>query len=103
MLQDGQYSRADFVRTQRLPILSCVQHSNVAAIYDIYSYGNKVFSIIEPLEISFAELEVQKYRSEEWEIATIIMEVLYSLQARSLLIIAGHKRHSLSFLAEDFL
>jgi hypothetical protein len=71
---------SNFVGTQQLPILSCVQHLNVAAIYDIYSYDNKVFPIIEPLEISFAELEVQKYRLEEWEIATIIMEVIYSLQ-----------------------
>lgn len=58
----------NFDGLQRLPILCCFQHSNVAAIYDIYSYDNMVFSIIELLEISFAELEVQKYRLEEWEI-----------------------------------
>jgi hypothetical protein len=34
-------------------------------------------------------IEVQKYRLEEWEIATIIMEVLYSLQMNEVIINNG--------------
>jgi hypothetical protein len=56
---------------------------------EVDSAQHKVFPVIEPLEISFAELEVQNYRLEEWEIATIIMEVLYSLQMNKVVINNG--------------
>ncbi|RDL36258.1 uncharacterized protein BP5553_06870 [Venustampulla echinocandica] len=57
-------------------LLSSTQSPNVATIYDLYSDGNKVFQVTERLDIYLSQLEVQKYELEEWEMATIIAEVL---------------------------
>lgn len=57
------------------PILPRIQHPNIATIHDIYSHNNTIFSVTEHLEVSFAQLEVQKYDLEEREIATIIASV----------------------------
>lgn len=57
-------------------ILSRIQHPNVANIHDVYSYNDTSFLIMEHLDISISQLDFQKYELEEWEIATIISEVM---------------------------
>ncbi|PVH67473.1 hypothetical protein DL98DRAFT_367659, partial [Cadophora sp. DSE1049] len=57
------------------PILPQIQHPNIATIEDIYCYDDKIFVVTEHLDVSFAQLEFQKYDLEEREIATILTEV----------------------------
>jgi serine/threonine protein kinase len=58
-----------------LQALAGIQHPNVAKVYDVYCYDNKIFTVSEYLELSLVDLEFQSFPFEEWEIATIIAEV----------------------------
>jgi hypothetical protein len=58
------------------PILPQIKHPNIAAIEEIYCYNNRIFLVTEHLNVSFAQLELQKYDLKEREIATILTEVL---------------------------
>ncbi|KAH9204610.1 hypothetical protein DL95DRAFT_319134, partial [Leptodontidium sp. 2 PMI_412] len=53
-----------------------IKHLNIATIEEIYCYDDRIFLVIEHLDVSFAQLEFQKYELEEREIATILTEVL---------------------------
>ncbi|KAH6701332.1 hypothetical protein BKA61DRAFT_453638, partial [Leptodontidium sp. MPI-SDFR-AT-0119] len=53
-----------------------IKHPNIAAIEEIYYYNDRIFLVIKHLDVSFAQLEFQKYELEEREIATILTEVL---------------------------
>ncbi|KAH6699936.1 hypothetical protein BKA61DRAFT_495953, partial [Leptodontidium sp. MPI-SDFR-AT-0119] len=53
-----------------------IKYLNITAIEEIYCYNNRIFLVIEHLDVSFAQLEFQKYKLEEREIATILTEVL---------------------------
>ena len=57
---------------QILQQLSHIQHPNLATIYDVYCYEDKICMAIEYLELSLAELDFQSFELEEWEVATII-------------------------------
>ncbi|PVH70867.1 hypothetical protein DL98DRAFT_436210, partial [Cadophora sp. DSE1049] len=57
-------------------ILPQIKHPNIATIEEIYCYNNRIFLVIEHLNVSFAQLDFQKYDLEEREIATILFEVL---------------------------
>ena len=57
------------------PIFPQIEHPNVATINEIYCHDNRIFLVAEYLEVSFTQLEVQKYDLKEREIATIIAEV----------------------------
>ena len=57
------------------PILPQIKHPNIATINKIYCYNGKIFLVAEYLEVSFTQLQFQKYDLEEREIATIIAEV----------------------------
>ncbi|KAH6698104.1 hypothetical protein BKA61DRAFT_622661 [Leptodontidium sp. MPI-SDFR-AT-0119] len=57
------------------PILPQIKHSNIATIEEIYCYG-RIFLVVEHLDVSFGQLDFQKYDLEEREIATILFEVL---------------------------
>jgi hypothetical protein len=57
-------------------ILSSAQHPNVASIYDVYWSNNTNFLIIEHLHIGIAQLELEKYQLEEWEIANVSRGVM---------------------------
>ncbi|KFY03198.1 hypothetical protein V490_00250, partial [Pseudogymnoascus sp. VKM F-3557] len=48
-------------------------------IYGVYSYIGKLLVVTEHLDISLAHLDFQSYETEEWEIATIVAEVLKGL------------------------
>jgi serine/threonine protein kinase len=61
---------------QQSQILSSIQHPNIASIYDVYCCDDSTFLVTEHLNICISQLELQKYDLEEWEIATIIAEVL---------------------------
>ncbi|KAH9203034.1 hypothetical protein DL95DRAFT_322203 [Leptodontidium sp. 2 PMI_412] len=58
------------------PILPQIKHPNIATIEEIYCYDDRIFLVVEHLDVSFAHLDFQKYDLEEREIATILFEVL---------------------------
>ncbi|KFY27454.1 hypothetical protein V491_00907 [Pseudogymnoascus sp. VKM F-3775] len=64
---------------QQSQVLATVSHPNIASIYGIYSYIGKLLVVTEHLDISLAQLDFQSYEIEEWEIATIVAEVLKGL------------------------
>ncbi len=60
---------------QQSQVLARVSHPNIASIYGVYSYIDKLLVVTEHLDISLAQLDFQSYEVEEWEIATIVAEV----------------------------
>ena len=56
-------------------LLSSIHNPNIATVHDLYCDGDVVFQVIELLELSLPQLEIEKYELEEWEMATIIAEV----------------------------
>jgi len=60
---------------QALQRLSDIRHPNVASIYDLYCHEEVLYAATEYLELSLADLDFQTYDLEEWEIATILLEV----------------------------
>ncbi|KFY52543.1 hypothetical protein V496_08367 [Pseudogymnoascus sp. VKM F-4515 (FW-2607)] len=64
---------------QQSQVLARVSHPNIASIYGVYSYIDKLLVVTEHLDISLAQLDFQSYQIEEWEIATIVAEVLKGL------------------------
>ena len=60
---------------EMLEKLSRIRHPNVAMIHELYFYEKTMFVVSEYLELSIGELDVQCYPFEEWEMATIFMEV----------------------------
>ncbi|KAG9228316.1 hypothetical protein BJ875DRAFT_389648 [Amylocarpus encephaloides] len=64
----------DAIEQSRL--LSRIHSPNIATVYGLYCDGNKIFVVTEHLDIFLSQLEVRKYELEEWEMATIIAEVL---------------------------
>lgn len=56
-------------------ILSRVHHENIAKTYDIYFDDGMTFIIIEYLDLSLAQVDFAKHQLEEWEIASIIIQV----------------------------
>ncbi|PMD60256.1 uncharacterized protein K444DRAFT_485539, partial [Hyaloscypha bicolor E] len=69
-----QCQSSDALEQSRL--LSSIQHPNIATVCGLYCDGDKIFLVTEHFHISILQLELQKYELEEWEIATIIVEVL---------------------------
>ncbi|APA13371.1 predicted protein [Sclerotinia sclerotiorum 1980 UF-70] len=61
---------------QFLQALSVIQHANISKILDIYCDENKIFIASEYFELSLVDLDFQMFEFDEWEIATIITEVL---------------------------
>ncbi|KAH7393740.1 hypothetical protein BKA64DRAFT_756147 [Cadophora sp. MPI-SDFR-AT-0126] len=59
-----------------LQALSGIEHPNIAAIYDVYCHSDRIFTASEYLELSLADTNFLSFPFEEWEIATIITEVL---------------------------
>jgi serine/threonine protein kinase len=60
---------------QQSRILSRIAHPNIANIYGVYSYNDKLSLVTEHLDISLADFECLSCELEEWEIATITTEV----------------------------
>ena len=58
------------------PVITQIKHPNIAKIEEIYSYDDRTFLVMEHLDVSFTQLEFQKYDLKEREIATILTEVL---------------------------
>jgi serine/threonine protein kinase len=59
-----------------LELLTQVQHPNIADILDVYFYDGQLCIVSEYLDVSLLDLEFNKLAPEEWEIATIIAEVI---------------------------
>ena len=57
-------------------IVSSFKHANIATVYAVYCAGEKAFLVTEHLDVCFTQLELQKYAIEEWEVATILLEVI---------------------------
>ncbi|KAG0645123.1 hypothetical protein D0Z07_9216 [Hyphodiscus hymeniophilus] len=64
---------------RQLQIISTIQHPNLAAIYDVYCDDEEAFLITENLDISISQLDFQTFEPKEWEIATVLAEVLTRL------------------------
>jgi hypothetical protein len=60
---------------QTLQDLNDIWHPNIANIYDVYLYDDKLSIAAEHLDVSLTELDFQSFALQEWEIATIITEV----------------------------
>lgn len=60
--------------------LSSIQYPNIAKLYDVYLYDNKIFVASEYLELSLAELNYHSFLFKEWEIATVTNEVRWSYE-----------------------
>ena len=60
---------------QQTQVLARVSHPNIASIYGLYYYTDKILLVTEHLDISLDQLDFQSYALEEWEIATIVAEV----------------------------
>ena len=69
-----QFHCAEILQQTRM--FSSIQHPNVASIYDIYCHDENYFLIMEHLSVRISHLEIQNHELEEWEIATIILEVI---------------------------
>jgi hypothetical protein len=63
-----------------LQALSSIQHPNIAKLYDVYLYDDRIFVVSEYLELSLAELNYHSFPFEEWEIATVTNEVRRSYE-----------------------
>ena len=79
-----QYPTSNILEQVR--IISTIQHPNLATVYDVYCDNEEAnaFVITENLGISISQLDFQKFELEEWEIATIIAEVLAHLWRKKL-------------------
>ncbi|KFY17984.1 hypothetical protein V492_00234 [Pseudogymnoascus sp. VKM F-4246] len=64
---------------QQTQVLARVSHPNIASIYGMYYYVDKILLVTEHLDISLDQLDFQSYELEEWEMATIIAEALKGL------------------------
>ncbi|KIM93201.1 hypothetical protein OIDMADRAFT_94479, partial [Oidiodendron maius Zn] len=69
-----QFHCAEILQQTRM--FSSIQHPNIASIYDIYCHDENHFLIMEHLSVRISHLDIQNHELEEWEIATIILEVL---------------------------
>jgi hypothetical protein len=61
---------------QMLELLAQVQHLNIADILNVYFYDSQLCIVSEYLDVSLLDLEFKKLALEEWEIATIVAEVI---------------------------
>jgi hypothetical protein len=59
-----------------LEILARIHHPNIANILDAYFYEGDLLIIGEHLDVSLLDLGFQQLPAEEWEIATIIQQVV---------------------------
>ncbi|KAF7894688.1 uncharacterized protein EAF01_010138 [Botrytis porri] len=59
-----------------LRALSKIQHPSISKIFDVYCYDSKVFVASEYPELPLVDLDFHIFHFDEWEIATIIKEVL---------------------------
>jgi len=58
--------------------LAQVQHPNIAEILALYYHNSKLYIVSEYLDVSLLDLELNIITPEEWEIATIVAEVISS-------------------------
>ncbi|TGO56037.1 hypothetical protein BCON_0083g00300 [Botryotinia convoluta] len=70
----GVYEEDDTV--QFLQALSMIQHTNISRILDVYCDENKLFIASEYLELSLVDIDFHMFEFDEWEVATIIREVV---------------------------
>jgi hypothetical protein len=55
--------------------LSHIHHANIAKTYDVFLDKGMTFVITEHLDLSILQIDFEKHQLEEWEIATIIVQV----------------------------
>ncbi|OBT48437.1 hypothetical protein VE00_01408 [Pseudogymnoascus sp. WSF 3629] len=59
--------------------LSLIQHPNIAEILDIYFYDGRLSIVTEHLDVCLLDLDFSRLPPEEWEIATIIAEIIKAM------------------------
>ncbi|KFZ16723.1 hypothetical protein V501_02088 [Pseudogymnoascus sp. VKM F-4519 (FW-2642)] len=59
--------------------LSLIQHPNIAEILDIYFYKGRLSIVTEHLDVCLLDLDFSMLPPEEWEIATIIAEIIKAM------------------------
>ncbi|KFY03895.1 hypothetical protein V490_00061 [Pseudogymnoascus sp. VKM F-3557] len=59
--------------------LSLIQHPNIAEILDIYFYDGRLAIVTEHLDVCLLDLDFSRFPPEEWEIATIIAEIIKAM------------------------
>ncbi|KAG9240409.1 hypothetical protein BJ878DRAFT_430352 [Calycina marina] len=64
---------------QMLEMLVQVQHPNIADILDVYFHDVNLCIVREHLDVSLFDLEFKRLVPEEWEVATIIAEVIKAM------------------------
>ncbi|KAH8797475.1 hypothetical protein F5882DRAFT_255235, partial [Hyaloscypha sp. PMI_1271] len=64
---------------QMLEVLAQIQHPNIADILGVYYHDNKLWVVSEYVDVSMLDLEFKRLAPEEWEIATIIGEVIKAM------------------------
>jgi hypothetical protein len=63
---------------QMLETFARIQHPNIADIIGIYFHEARLFIASEYLDMSLYDLEFSRLTPEEWEVASIIAEVILS-------------------------
>ncbi|KFY31578.1 hypothetical protein V493_00986 [Pseudogymnoascus sp. VKM F-4281 (FW-2241)] len=59
--------------------LSLIQHPNIAEILDIYFYDGRLSIVTEHLDVCLLDLDFSRLPPEEWEVATIIAEIIKAM------------------------
>lgn len=59
-----------------IKFFSDMSHPNVAPIHDLYYFENTLHLVGEYLELSLNELNFRTVQLEEWEVATIMVNIL---------------------------
>jgi hypothetical protein len=82
---------------QMLDVLAQVQHPNIADVLDVYFHDDKLYIVGEHLHVSLLDLGFNRLAPEEWEVATIIAEVilLWSYVLENRLKATGHQSNGL--------
>ena len=68
-------SFACFGALKNLERFGDIRHPNIAPVYDLYYFDDRLHVVGEYLELSLTELDFQYFQLEEWEIATIMTKV----------------------------
>ncbi|KFY96260.1 hypothetical protein V500_02542 [Pseudogymnoascus sp. VKM F-4518 (FW-2643)] len=61
---------------EALRCLLAIRHPNIAPVHDLYHCDNMLHIVGEYLELSVTQLDFQCFQLEEWEIATIMTQIL---------------------------
>lgn len=64
---------------QMLEAVAQIKHPNIADIFDVYFYDGQLFVVTEYLDASLLDLEFTRLAAAEWEVATVVTEVIKAM------------------------